>query len=238
MKPRIAVTDTGNEVKQANYLRWLQKAGELDLVIINVANDNADILQQCHGLVLTGGTDVHPSYYGRKKKDYPHAPAHFDKKRDQLEAACFESAMNQRIPVLAICRGMQLSNCLLGGSLIQDLGKKGNQIHKAVGVRDKGHAVEVVEGTLLHEMVGQSRMLVNAAHHQALDRLAPRLRISASSDDGIIEAVEWAEPDAKPFFVGVQWHPERMFAFGLDESPASAPLRQRFFDEVKRKSIA
>lgn len=238
MIPRIAVTDTGNEVKQGNYLRWLQKAGEVELVIINVANNNLPVLQQCHGLVLTGGTDVHPSYYGRKKKDYPHAPAHFDKKRDRLEAACFETALNLKMPVLAICRGMQLTNCLLGGSLIQDLGKKGNQIHKAVGVRDKGHAVEVVEGSLLHGIVGQSRLLVNAAHHQAVYRLAPELRISASSDDGVIEAVEWADLNHRSFFLGVQWHPERMFAFGLDESPASAPLRQRFFEEVKSKSVA
>lgn len=234
MIPKIALTYTNNEVKHANYVRWLQAAGEVDILTISPQLDNLHLLQECQGLVFSGGTDVHPSYYGRKKRDYPNAPKHFDRKRDKLEAGAFEISLRKKMPVLAICRGMQLANCLLGGTLLQDLGKNGNIIHKAVKTRDKAHAVEVVESSLLFNITRQTRMMVNAAHHQAVHKLAPDLRINAVADDGTIEGVEWLNPAGKPFFLGVQWHPERMFAFGLDESPASAPLRTRFLEEVKK----
>lgn len=232
MKPVIALTYTNNEQKHENYVRWLMAGADVEIITLSVENDNIADLRRCQGLVFSGGTDVHPSFYGKKKKDYANAPKHFDKARDHFETAVFAVSQEMGLPVLAICRGMQLVNSLLGGKLVQDLGRTGNAIHRAHDGRDKAHGLQVVEGSLLHEIMGTNRCVVNAAHHQAIKKPGKGLRVNAFADDGTIEGIEWEERRGRPFLLGVQWHPERMFAFELENSPAAIALRDRFIKEV------
>lgn len=232
MKPVIALTYTNNEQKHENYVRWLKASDDVDIITLSVENDNVADLRNCHGLVMSGGTDIHPSFYGKKKKNYPNAPKKFDKHRDEFETATFLVSQEMKIPVLAICRGMQLVNSILEGEMVQDLGKTGNAIHRATDGYDRAHGLFVAEGTLLHEIVGQNRTVVNSAHHQALGKIGKGLRINACSDDGTIEGVEWEMPAERAFFLGVQWHPERMFAFNLQHTPPSVAIRNRFMKEI------
>ncbi len=232
MKPMIALTYTNNPLKHDNYVRWMMESADVQIVTIGVEHSPLEVLEQCDGLIMSGGIDVHPSFYGMKKKDYPNAPDKFDKRRDELESAAFIKAQQREMPVLAICRGMQLVNCLLKGKMKQDLGSKANAIHKSEKAVDKAHGIMVLEDTLLHNVLGGRRFAVNSAHHQCVQKAGKGLRICAVSDDGVAEAIEWEQSFQRPFFLGVQWHPERLFALNLNEYCTSIAIRERFIKEV------
>jgi putative glutamine amidotransferase len=258
---RIALTYTGSEAKHDNYKRYLLSTEAFEVLRFSVGEQKIEELDQCDGLVLSGGIDIHPSYY-HGALQYPNADE-FNQARDAFEIDLFERALKRGIPVLGICRGQQLVNTVLGGTLIQDMGACLNKIHRvASGVPDhlmsdepspapalhldKIHGVRVVPGTLLAEIAGGSgsagtvyRGAVNSAHHQSLDLVAPDLKVNVYADDGTIEGVEWADPSGKPWLLCVQWHPERMFVAGLETQPLSKAVRDRFMEEVKKakKSI-
>jgi putative glutamine amidotransferase len=178
--------------------------------MISVALNNLDDLRTCHGLVLTGGIDLHPDTY-RASPDYPNAPEDgFDRQRDDFEMAAFDLATLLNIPVLAICRGMQLVNVALGGTLIQDLQAASYSDHRRIGSTDREHKVRVTENTSLEYIITGLSGIINSAHHQAIDKLAAPLTISAWSDDNVPEAAEWTNRSDKPFLLCVQWHPERL----------------------------
>lgn len=189
-------------------------------------------LQGCEGLLLTGGVDVGPSLYG----EFPHlmtqAPA---PERDALELALLREALAQDLPVLAICRGHQLLNVSLGGSLLQHIEGPGHAIE--AGNVSSWHEVSVEPGTRLHEALGARRAMVNSRHHQAVtpDRLAPRLRITATSNDGLVEAVEGT---AQRWLVGVQWHPERLEDAAPEFIADSSRLFQAFRVALGKTSFA
>jgi putative glutamine amidotransferase len=132
---------------------------------------------------------------------------------------------------------MQLVNCLLGGSLTQDIGDASNSIHRFEET-DKVHGVNLLPGTLLQEIINEEITFTNSAHHQSIYKPGDGLKINALSDDNIVEGIEWADPVGKPFFLGVQWHPERMFKSGLGSSPATVNIRTRFLKECALKMKA
>jgi putative glutamine amidotransferase len=156
------------------------------------------------GLVLTGGTDVDPALYGQERHEESDEP---DVERDELELALLQQAMAAGMPVLAICRGMQLMNVAHGGTLLQHLANL--DTHRVrppeVEIHAPVHTVEVVAETKLAGVIGAGMHGVNSRHHQAVDRLGEKLIVSARSPDGVIEGIE--RPDLR-FAVGVQWHPE------------------------------
>lgn len=158
-----------------------------------------------HGLLLPGGGDLNPLLYGQLPDPRTH---HVTPWQDEFEIGLLRLALAARLPILAICRGMQLLNVCLGGTLVQHL-PDGPVRHRGQTVRDPSirHPVEVAPGSRLAGIIGAYRV-VNSRHHQALGRLGAGLRVTARSDDGIAEAVE-LQPD--PFVLGVQWHPEDMF---------------------------
>ena len=226
---RIGITYTGSEMIHANYDGWLRQGG-LEVVILSEDRGNLGELDRCDGLVLSGGRDIHPQFYNSEKTDYPGAND-FDIERDRFEIDCFEKAVSMSLPVLAICRGLQLVNCALGGTLIQDLGQL-NGTHRADGI-DKQHGVVVAKGTLLSEVTNNIQEgTTNSAHHQAIDLLAKDLAVNCRATDGTIEGVEWSQSKGKPFLLCVQWHPERMDKLGLGNSPLAAGLLKRFVTEV------
>ena len=174
-----------------------------------------EVLADCAGLLLTGGGDIEPSLYGEAAHP-AHAPA--EPRRDALEIELVVRAIERDIPILAICRGLQVLNVALGGTLIQDIPSQvPNAVaHNVTDAYDRiAHDVTIDSESVLAQVMNlhalAPRLAVNSRHHQAIKRLAADLVITATSSDGVIEAVE-RRPSR--FCVAVQWHPENFWRTG------------------------
>lgn len=216
----------------AAYTRALEAAGLVPLVVppFTDAARAADVVDAVDGLVLTGGEDVEPARYGAT----PHpALGAVNPARDATELALVAAARQRAMPVLAICRGIQLLNVALGGTLVQDLpSERPSSIAHAADVRDRRvHDVVVADGSRLAAALGVERMRANSLHHQALDRVAPALRVTATADDGIVEGVETTDPSW--WVLGVQWHPEELTA---TPEAWDRGLFAAFAEELRRRS--
>jgi putative glutamine amidotransferase len=212
-RPRVGVTRGSNSV--AAYRAALEAAGA-DVVEIGAADPVASAawVARVDALLVPGGRDVDPRAYGEVER---HATVEVEPDRDRLELAAVRVAVDRGVPVLGICRGIQVLNVALGGSLWQDLPSQrpSYTVHKEPAAqRDRRrllHAVVVQPGTRLHAVLGTDTLWVNSMHHQAVREPAPGLRPVAAAADGTIEAVE--APGAH-FVLGVQWHPEELFEEG------------------------
>jgi len=196
----------------AAYVRAVLIAGGVPLVLSPLmgAGLAARALAGLDGLLLTGGEDLDPAWYGAEPSTYLDPPS---RERDLFELALFAVARQQGLPVLGVCRGIQLINVALGGSLYQDLPSErpGTIQHRAEGPRDlRSHRVRLLPGSRAARALGADKITVNSSHHQAINLLAPGLLASAWSDDELIEAVE--TPPGSPWLLAVQWHPEEMHA--------------------------
>jgi len=216
-KPRIGVVHQGHEEKLGAYVRRCTAAGAETEILPWDGNPEADA-RRFDALVLCGGDDVDPERFGEERHPTVELA---DPRRDEYEIRIVREAAGRGVPLLGVCRGGQVMNVALGGTLVQHVPDlPGALLHRG-GTR---HEVEFVEGTLLRALAGRERASVNSYHHQAAGRVAPALRVSARSSDGVVEALEAG--DSRPFLVGVQWHPERE---GNDE-----PLAQGLFDALVR----
>jgi len=186
-----------------------QALREVGIEPVRILLDAPPPIESLDGLVLAGGTDINPARYGQQPAPETDQP---DDQRDELETRLLQDALAQGIPVLAICRGMQLFNVVYGGTLIQHLPAGGPHQFKQ---RDAvAHTVRVAPGTRLASILGQGEHAVNSRHHQAVDRPGNGLIVSAIAPDGVIEALEKL---GESFAVAVQWHPEdRILASGSD----------------------
>jgi putative glutamine amidotransferase len=230
---RIGLTYTGSDKKHDNYTRWIQAGeGAIEVVRIEAGGGSGGDLD---GLVLSGGIDIAPEFYSGGN-DYAHAPASWERARDLFEMEALERALGRRVPVFGVCRGLQLVNVVLGGTLVQDLGEGGDAVHEGIGGVDKQHGVRAVGGSLLGSIVGVDRGLVNSAHHQVIGRLAEGLRVNCRAEDGTIEGIEWVEPEGRSFLLAVQWHPERMYVNGFADTAFYGALRDRFVKEIKHNN--
>lgn len=163
----------------------------------------AAVLEGLDGLILTGGLDVQPELYGAERHPLTD-PARPD--RDAWELALFRGAEERRMPVLAICRGLQLVNVARGGTLHQHLPEAlGTERYRIGGGVFATNTVDVADGTCLAGLVGSGAFDVHSYHHQGIDRLGDGLVVTARTDDGLVQAFE---SDGPGYLVGVQWHPE------------------------------
>jgi putative glutamine amidotransferase len=233
---KIALTYTGTEEKNQNYVRWLAgESSDITITVISEKKNNLNEVGSSDALLLSGGRDIHPRFYKNKTLLYPNCPQDgFDEKRDDFEIDAFSLAQKKNLPVLGICRGMQLINSVLGGSLHQDLGEGLNKVHRAGQGTDKTHPITIEKNTLLNEIVKIDMGTVNSAHHQSIDKVGGGLKVNSFSADGTIEGLEWRKRSDKPFLLLVQWHPERMFKCNLEGSPLSKNLRDRFIEEAQK----
>jgi len=231
---KIALTYTGSDEKHNHYVRWLKVSEDIEVIKASAVDNNLHAIADCDALVLAGGRDIHPMFYKNQNTDYPHATGDFDEERDEFEIATFQLAEEKNIPVLGICRGMQLINCILNGTLKQDLGEALNKIHRAEAINDKTHGLNIEANSILNEITKAEHNVVNSAHHQAIDKLGEGLKVNCTADDGTIEGLEWAEPSNKPLLLCIQWHPERMFKFQLENAPLSGGIRNKFIEEIKK----
>jgi putative glutamine amidotransferase len=195
------------------YSRSVALCGGAPLLLPVVLENEiaAALVERLDGLILAGGPDVHPRLYGEEVAPGL-GPVDFD--ADRLQIALAKSAVEHDLPLLGICRGIQVLNVALGGTLHQDLKASPSTISHTQ-TADRGvasHTVSVAAGTRLHRIVRQKSIWVNSHHHQAIKDPAPGLAISATAGDGIIEAVELPE---HPFALAVQWHPEGMAGHDL-----------------------
>ena len=165
-------------------------------------------IERCDALLLTGGGDVHPKFYSREEDASLAREVKIG--RDLFEFDIIREAMERHMPVMGICRGTQVFNVAMGGSLIPDIEAAGFTSHRRGDDPGRLHGVKVMKGSTLKGIVGVTEGTVNSSHHQAVDAVGRGLRVAARSDDGIIEALEWEDPAGKPFVMMVQWHPEQM----------------------------
>ncbi len=215
--PLVAITATARMIEgvervrlNSAYVRALESAGLVPIVVPPFATAGAAVrvLDAVAGLVLSGGEDVDPSRYGAT----PHADlGPINCARDETELALLARARELGMPTLAICRGIQVVNVGLGGTLVQDLPSERQDIgaHDVDDERDaRVHGVQVDPVSRLASILGVQSLAVNSIHHQAVDRLGDAMRISARADDGTIEGIESDDPSW--WMVGVQWHPEEL----------------------------
>lgn len=205
--PRRPVDGTPRVALNVAYIEALERAGLTPLILPTLIEPGraAEALDAVAGLVLSGGEDVDPSRYGA----LPHPQlGTVDPRRDAVETELVRVALARRLPVLAICRGVQILNVALGGTLYQDLAteRPGPIDHADVAGR---HPVHVDADTLLFRTLGRGEITANSRHHQAVKTVGQGLRVVARAPDGVIEAVELGQP-AGQWLLGVQWHPENL----------------------------
>jgi gamma-glutamyl-gamma-aminobutyrate hydrolase PuuD len=201
--------------KLRDYEDSIRRAGADVRVLDRTVDRPEDVIRSVDGLLLAGGGDVLPSIYGEAAHPTYSAA---EPGRDDYELELARRAVEADLPLLAICRGIQVLNVARGGSLVQDIpdevGSTVNHTHRESPVTI-AHEVWITEGSLLdrlmHENLEGDSCLVNSRHHQAPKRLGTGLAVSATAPDGVIEAIE--DPSRR-FCLGVQWHPENFYRTG------------------------
>lgn len=209
-KPLIGITPC---TRVDDYVQSVKRAGAEPLVL-STSDDPRAVLDRVDGLLLTGGLDVDPALYG----EAPHPTTEPAPDRDRFEVPLSKAAVERAVPVLAICRGVQVLNVAAGGTLVQDIPSavRSDLEHSIDVPKDQiAHEVQITAGTQLARALGPGTPLdtcsVNSRHHQSVGKVAPGFLVSAVSPDGVIEAIE--RPNAQ-FCVGVQWHPENFWRTG------------------------
>ena len=220
--PRMS-TDPEPTVAQSKYIESLPRAGAgMRWVELSDPEQAVQDALTCDGLLLPGGGDMDPKFYGQERIPACGEP---NLLRDAAEPLLLRAFLAADKPVLGICRGIQVMNAVLGGDLYQDIKPFEHLPHNDHWA--KVHTVTVRRGTLLSRILGQDTVLVNSQHHQAVDQVAPGFTLAALSEDGIVEAIE--KPDAG-FCLGVQWHPEWL----SDADPAMQSLFDAFVNACSK----
>ena len=199
-----------------DYVEGVVGAGGVPVVLPPVGNERAaeTVIQSLDGLLLSGGSDLDPGYYGEEPVPElgPTIP-----ERDAFEMALVGLALRRGMPIFGICRGMQVLNVALGGTLYQDLPSQweGDVLkhRQTIPKWQPSHEVEVRDGSFVAEVMGREVVKVNSYHHQGIKDLAGGLVVTGRSTDGVIEAVE-AEDFSERWVLGVQWHAEAMRGAG------------------------
>ena len=206
-----------------SYVRAVELGGGAPLIVVPHPDEERlrAAFDRLDGLVLSGGGDISPAHYGEVDSGLLWS---VDERRDRAELALAAWALSGGLPVLAICRGIQVLNVAGGGTLVQDVGTQvpGALSHTILAGRPMAaiaHVVEVAENTRLAALFGAGELEVNSAHHQAAKSVGAGLVVTARAPDGVVEGLE--RPDL-PFCVGVQWHPEAMVE--------SRPVMVRLFE--------
>ncbi len=205
------------------YAQAIRTAGAIP-IILTMTDDPDEMavgLELASGLLIPGGCDVAPRFFGEEPRP---DMEEFKPELDRFQLALTATALERKLPILGICRGAQVLNIALGGTLIQHILPRGDMVqHRQKSRRHfPSHSVIAEAGSLIEQLLGHT-FWVNSYHHQAIDTLGRGLRITARAADGIVEAVEL---EGQRFVMGVQWHPEAM----ADQDGPMAPLFRAFVE--------
>lgn len=229
-QPVIGITTYGRDDKgrytlPSEYVAAVERAGAVPVLIPPLPDHAQRYLELVDGIVLAGGGDLDPAHYGGQRPDTLYS---IDAGRDALELELARRIVERRLPTLAICRGMQVLNVALGGTLIEHLPAVVGEdvLHRAPPREPTPHAVRLKAGSRLAAVAGATEFAAMSWHHQAIRKAAPGLEVVATAPDGTIEAVELKD---SPWLIAVQWHPEL--------TAAKDPAQQRLFDALVAASI-
>ena len=210
------------------YASWIEAAE--GTTVVPITENNLSEVADCSGIILSGGQDVHPALYGKPEYVREFQLSDFDESRDAFEIRTLETVFKNEIPLLGICRGMQLANVWLGGTLVSDLESSGKRNHRRLdSTTDNTHLIRIKAGSQLETITGLTGGTVNSAHHQAIDRVAEGWAITAWSEDEVAEAMGRSQP-SEHYTLFVQWHPERMTD---QQNPLTYRLREDFLRACK-----
>ncbi len=227
MKPLIGITPSFSSISQrfflnGEYLEGIKKAGGMPFIIPYLKNNIKEIITKIDGILLTGGGDVLPKFF----KEEPQSTKLAFPERDIFEIKLVKECFKKKIPVLGICRGSQVMNVAMGGSLIQDI--KGKIEHyQSAPAKEPTHWIMIEKESILYEVLNKEKIMVNSFHHQAIKKVGKNLFVSARAKDGIIEAIESKE---HPFFIGVQFHIEYL----IEKNRRFLNLFKLFISKAKR----
>lgn len=212
-----------------NYIQSLINAGAYPVMIPSGLKEEAidTLLPRLDGLMFTGGGDIHPRYYGAE--DHP-LVSEVDTERDHMEFYLLQKSLHKKLPLLGICRGFQLINVGLGGSLYEDIQAQNAEFLKHDYFPDwprthLAHQVSLEPGNRLAQIFGASQIEVNSLHHQAVRQISDRLEVLGKAPDGILEAFQIRD---YPYGIAVQWHPEWM-----QDDPKMQALFRSFVEAAK-----
>ena len=229
----IGVTDCS---KYNNYANWIQSFGSgVETIKLSEKTNNLSDAARCHGILFTGGEDVHPRFYNKPEYlSYCHADD-ISEARDIFEMKLMEHTEANSIPVLGICRGLQIYNVFRKGTLIPDIPswEKIDVNHaKTKEGKDSYHIVNLAKDSWLSKITRESKGETNSNHHQSADAIGEGLLVSGVSQDGIIESIDQINAEQKSYLCLVQWHPERM---NNQQSPFVKNIRESFITACHKK---
>ncbi len=246
MPPLILVTPcqqaAGTEFADASvslsnrYTQAINDAGGMPLILpVTATRDQiAELVRRADGVLLTGGEDIELKHYAPDTPpDIAATMKDVEPERDVLEFALVDEVFRQRKPLLCICRGHQMLNVALGGTLIVDIPMQlpGSLLHKQVDRKmEPVHDVALASDSQLASLLATTNVGTNSTHHQAVARVADALRVTGTTSDGVIETMELKDPSRLPFLQSVQFHPERLY----DRYPHFAELFRAFIRSAQR----
>ncbi len=209
MAPKIGIPAVNERAADnfKNYEKAIEEHGGETCFLILGKQSTAKFIADIDALLLPGCGDIHPDHFNQ---EWHPKLKYVDEAQDELELSLFKEVIEREKPVFGICRGIQVMNVGMGGSLYQDIESEYPQealTHPNVKGKDSQHQIEIEPESMLRRIIGEEIDVVNSDHHQALDKIGEGFVVTARSRDGIVEAVE--DP-SKRFVVGVQYHPERM----------------------------
>ena len=188
-----------------NYLDSVKKFGGIPFPLFHEKSIVNNIFEIIDGLIITGGNfDINPEIYGKKNKK----SRSIKNNRTEFEIKILTKCLNSNKPILGICGGEQLLNVVCGGTLIQDIKShyKKSLNHEQKNPRNQtSHTVDIIKNSMLYKIINKKKILVNSAHHQAIEKIGKKLVISGTASDGVIESIEH---DNHKWCIGIQWHPE------------------------------
>ncbi|MCD7806144.1 MAG: gamma-glutamyl-gamma-aminobutyrate hydrolase family protein [Lachnospiraceae bacterium] len=218
---KIWICGPFNEV--TNYIAAVGSAGLEPVACVSLPAESSPDAADLAGLLLPGGGDMDPGFYGQEN----HGCRNINQQLDLVQLSALDLFVKLHKPVLGICKGAQVINVYFGGTLIQDL--PGRDHHQAFYVnherKDARHPARILPHTPLSDICGNEEIIINSAHHQAVDRVAEGLKICAVSDDGVIEGLYHGSLP----ILGLQWHPERMACDHYKEGWADGSLVFQYF---------
>jgi len=227
--PLIGITTYGAKESHeyslpSKYVECVRRAGGIPVLLPPGEKELKELCKSLDGVILSGGGDIHEDCYGGKSHSLIYK---VDEQRDETELALIKIILEENIPTLAICRGFQILNIALGGTLYEHLPEVFGEdiLHRLPPKETIKHSVEVSQGSKLYSIVECSHMEIVSWHHQAVNKISNELTITAKSKDGVIEGIEL---DSHRWLVAVQWHPELSAA----KDKENDKLQQKLFDAL------